>query len=160
MVTAAAAAAVVAAGVSFIVMMAAAAEIFPELQGVVEKGFGNFADIALSAAHHKDEGRFEGIDGAAADAAANENIHLLFSQQCSQCPVAGVPGRDDFFTGDLAVQCFKNGKSGGMSEVLKHLMIFTSHCNFHKTLILSDCGGFKFTSLFETTAIKTVMPII
>ena len=126
--------AVAAAVVPFTVVMMAAAEIFTHLQSIVDKGFCNFAHIAFGAAHHQDECLFESVDGTAADTAADKSVNLFLSQQSGKGSVSGVAGGNDFFAGDLAAFCFKDGEFGGVSEMLEHLMVFTGNCNFHFTV--------------------------
>ena len=126
------AATVIAAGVAFAVVMVLAVEVFTDFQCACRKGFGHLADIAFGAAHHHDEKGFESIDGTAADTAANEDIHLFFSQQSRQRSVAGTAAGNLFFADNLAVLSFKDRKAGSVAEVLKHLVIFTGNCNFHK----------------------------
>ena len=140
--TAAAAAGVFAAIVAFTVVMVVviATEIFTEFQGVVQKRLGHFTDIAFSTADDQNKGEFKGIDGSAADAAANKDVHLFLSQKRRKSAMTGSLCGKDLFTEDLAVFRFKDGKTGGVSEVLKHLMIFTGHCDFHFILLKnSDC---------------------
>ena len=82
----------VAASVALFMMMVAAAEIFPQFQGIVEKGFGNFAHIAFGTAHHQNECLFKSIDGTAANAAANKDVNLFLSQQSGKGTMSGVSG--------------------------------------------------------------------
>jgi hypothetical protein len=134
------AAAAVSAGVfpavmALTVVVVIAAEILPEFQGVVQKRLGDLTDVAFGAADHQNKGDFKGVDGSAADTAANKHIHLFLSQKRRKGAVSGIPCGQELFTDDLAVFSFKDGKTGGVSEVLKHLMIFTGHCDFHFILL-------------------------
>ena len=73
-----------------VVMVVVAAEILTEFERVVQKRLSHLTDIAFGAAHHEDKGKSEGVDGAAADAAANEDINLFLCQQCGKSTVSGV----------------------------------------------------------------------
>jgi hypothetical protein len=125
------AAAVAAASMTFAVMVVIAVEIGTDLQRSGGKGFGNFPDIACCAADDFDSGITEGIDGSAADTAADQKINFFSGEQSCQCAVTGIAGGEFFLADDFAVFDFKESKSGRMSEMLKDIMIFTSDRNFH-----------------------------
>jgi hypothetical protein len=127
---------VTAAGVFTVVMIAV--EISFDLQRTVDKGFGNFADIAGSSADHLDTDIAERIDRASADTAANKDVHLGKRKQRSQCTMSGITAGQHFFRSYLTVSSFKNRKSRRMTEVLKYLIIFTSDRYFHFSPLKSE----------------------
>jgi len=86
--------AVVTAGVTFAVVMVIAVEVFPELQGAVEVGDNDIADAAFGAAFDLDTGIGQGVDCAAADTAADEELYFFSGEQGRQSAVSGISGRE------------------------------------------------------------------
>ena len=85
-----AAAAVIGTSVTFAMFVVVAEEVQPHFEFAGKIIFCRSAGIAGGSAHNFDIGLFQGIDGTAADAAANKHIYILCCQQRSQCAMTGV----------------------------------------------------------------------
>ena len=123
--------AVAAARVIFAVVVVIAVEVFPKLESSVEVSDDDIAYAALCAADDLDSGIGKGVDRAAADTAADEQIHVFGGEQSRQCAVSGIAGREAGFADNLVIGGFKDGETGGMSEVLEYGIVFASYGNFH-----------------------------
>ena len=121
----------VSAGVAAFVVVVIAVEIGFDLKRAVDVSFGNFADVTGCSADDLDADITQSVDRSAADASADKNIYSFLCQQCGKGSVAAFPGGKNLFTDNFTVLGFKNSKFRSMTEMLKHLMIFTSHCDFH-----------------------------
>ena len=69
---------VISAGVVFaVVVVMIAVKVTSDLQRTIDKGFGDFPDIAGGSADNFDTGIGQGIDRSAADAAADKQINFF-----------------------------------------------------------------------------------
>lgn len=110
-------------------------------QRIIQKCLHLLIRISLYAREQLDSRRCQRISGAAADSAANQNIHAVSFQKARQASVSLTVGvyyrrRHDFSAFRLI-----NFEFFAMSKVLKYLFIFVSDCNFHRN-ILSSCSIF------------------
>ena len=123
--------AVTAAVMTVFMMVMAAVKIGPDMEIARDIGCRRLSDIAFRAADDLDPGVGEGVDGAGTDAAADQDIDLVFGEKRGQRSVSGIARRKNAFPGDFAVRDLKHGKTGRVAEMLKDVVIFTSDCDFH-----------------------------
>ena len=90
-----------------------------------------FISLALCAGYDLDAGRRKCFAGMFADAAADQNINILFSQHSGKRSVAlAVGGKHD--RGDNAVVFHRvHLELFGLSEMLENFSVFVCYCNFH-----------------------------
>jgi len=123
--------AVTAAVMTVFMMVMAAVKIGPDMEIARDIGCRRPGDIAFRTADDLDPGGGEGVDGAGTDAAADQDIDLVFGEKRGQRAVSGIARRENAFPGDFAVRDLKHRKTGRVAEMLKDVVIFTGDCDFH-----------------------------
>ena len=133
-----ASAAVIAAGVARAVMgiVVAAAGIGVKEQNAVGESLGSFVCIAGHTAIDSDTGLGKGHPGAAADAAANQCLDVMLSQQICQGAVAAGTGADNDGIHNLTALDGVDLEGCGVTEVLEDVAVFISNCDFHENSLL------------------------
>ena len=101
-------------------------------QGAGQQGLDGCVGRARDAAVQADAGSCQRGLGAAADAAADQGVHLELAQQGSQGAVALAVGAHHLAADHLAVFHFVQLKLGGVAEMGKDQAVLISDCNFHK----------------------------
>ena len=81
----------------------------------------------------------QGSAGAAADAAADQGVHLMLLKEPSQGAVAAADGADHLGGNHLAVLDIIEFKLFAVAEVLEHLAIFVSYRDFHHATPQTYC---------------------
>ena len=134
LVTAVATAAVGAAGMAFTVVMVvmAAAGVGIVVQGAAEEQFHSLVRVTGYASVNGNAGFHQSIAGTAADAAADQHVDALLTQQTGQSTVAAAIGVQNLGGNNLALSHFIDLELGGVAEVLEDVAVFISNCDFHK----------------------------
>ena len=111
----------VTAGVAFPVVgiVVAAAGIGVKQQNAVCKGLGSFVSIAGDTAVDSNTGLCQCHPGAAADAAADQSLDLMLSQQASQCAMTAGAGTNHHRIHYLTAFNGVDLESGGMTKCWK-----------------------------------------
>ena len=135
-----ASAAVGAAGMAFAVVgiVVAATGIGIIIQGVCQEAFHSLVCVAGAAAVDGNTGIRQGKPGAAADAAANQDIDTLLGQQTSQCAVAAAVGVDHLGGQDFSILSLVELEGGGMAKMLEDVSGLIGNCDFHINSPSSD----------------------
>ncbi len=138
--TLAAAATVIAASMTFVVAVMSAAEIQPDFEFACQIFFSSSAYIAGRSADDFDIDIVQCGDRTAADTAANNDVNIFGSQQCRQCPVAGIAAFKNFFVGYQIIFGSKQCKSRSMPEMLENFVVFASNSynHFFKTSLSNN----------------------
>jgi hypothetical protein len=129
-----AAAAVVAAGVAFAVMVVVvvAPDIGIEFQSSGKQGLHRGICVTGHAAEQPDAGLRQCHLCAAANAAANQNIHIQHIQNAGQSAVAAAAGVHHRSGNDLVIRHLVDLELLGVAKVLENLPVLISNRNFHK----------------------------
>ena len=133
-----AAAAMIAAAVAFaVVVVVVAADIGIVIQFAGDQGLGCRVGAAADTAIELDARLGQSHLGAAADAAADQNVRVEGIQNPCQGAVTAAHGVHNFRRYDLAVLNIINLKLLGMAEVLEDVAVFVSNCDSHMIALLS-----------------------
>ena len=124
------AAAVVAAGVLLAVMMVAGGALRAD-QSARQQLRHPLVRVAGAAGVQPDARFRQRHLGAAADAAADQGIHLVCLQEARQGPVAAAVGVHHLGGDDRAVLHVIELELCRVTEVLEHLAVFIGDCDFH-----------------------------
>lgn len=125
--------AVSAAGVAFTVVMMVAMNVGIKGQISVEQCLYRIIGGAGNAAEELDTGLFQCILGAAADAAANQCVHIVVSQKSCQCAVPLSHGIHHKFLDDGVVFDVVYLELRGVAEMLEDHAVFIGDCNSHNS---------------------------
>ena len=142
MAAAVAAATVVAAGVTLAVVVVRAGGIGIKAEIACQECIHRVIGITHNAAHHNNAGFCQCHPGAAANTAANQQIHFLLGKHGSQGAVAAAAGGYDLFINDLPCPDFIDLKSRGVAKVLENQFICVSYRNFRNdsSFLISSAG--------------------
>ena len=103
-----------------VVVGAAGVGIVVELTG--QQGVDSIIGIAVDAAVELDAGLVQRSTGAAADAAADQGVHLMDGQIAGQSAVAGTGNAEDLGVDDGPVLDLVELELGGVAEVGEDLL--------------------------------------
>ena len=114
--------------VALVVVMVAAADVGALGQDAGDQLHDGHVSAAVDAGVQVDAGRCQGVDGAAADAAADQGVHLKGAQEGGQGAVAAAVGVHHHGPGDLAVLHIVELELLGVAEVLENAAVFVEGC--------------------------------
>ena len=118
-------------------VMVGAAGIGIILQFAGQQGIDCFVSITMDAAIELDTSLVQGGAGAAADAAADEQVDLVGSQITCQGAVTGTGNAEDLGIDDSAVFDLVELELSGMTEVGEDHFVLISNCNQHGNILLN-----------------------
>ena len=135
------AAAVIAAGVPFAVVMVSAEESFAgnkvsgqiRTDSIFDRPFGPTDDL--------DAVLGQGVDRAAANAAADQHVDPFAGKQSGKSAMSGISARNDTGRDDLSAFAIIDGELRGVSEMLKDESVFTGHGDFHSSSLVLERFG-------------------
>ena len=132
LVAAVTAAAVIAAGVTFAVGVVAALDVGVIDQFATEECLHSLVGIALDAAIELDACLCQRHPGAAADAAADQDVHMERLKKACQRAVTGAQGINNLAGQDLAVLGMVDLELCGVTEMLIDFFVFVGNCDDHE----------------------------
>ena len=121
-----------------VIVMMIAMEVFADFQIAGKESLHHFAHIAFRTADDFNTVLCEGIDGSAADPAANEQFDLFIGKKRCKRTVSGFTAGNTAFAQDLSGFHFKNGKFGRVTEMLEYFIVFASYSDLCHIIFLHD----------------------
>ena len=126
-----AAAGVLAAAVIVVMAVVVAMNVGVIAEGAAQQGLHRLVGRAGHPAEQADARLGQGRLGAAADAAADQDVCLHLAQQPGQSAVALAVGAHHLAGDHLAVFHLIELELRGMAEMLEHLAVLIGNCDFH-----------------------------